>query len=78
MIGIEFVQDDNTMEPFPREVGFGVRVGKNCVHKQKLLVRYAPDWIALAPPFIITEEEIDILVKRVTRAVKEELKQVKH
>jgi adenosylmethionine-8-amino-7-oxononanoate aminotransferase len=77
MVGVEFVQDQETMEPFPPEDRFGVRVGKNCVHQQNLLVRYAPNWIALAPPFIITEEEIDTMVQRITKAVKEELSQVR-
>ena len=36
MMGIEFVRDASTMEPFPAEAGFGVRVGKNSVHRQKM------------------------------------------
>lgn len=69
MIGVEFVQDPETMERFPREFGFGVKVGKNCVGNQKMLVRYSPDWIAVAPPFIITEAEIDDMVDRLGRAI---------
>ena len=76
MVAVEFVQDYNTMEPFSKDIRFGVKVGKNCVHKQKLLVRSAPNWIALAPPLIVTEEEIDIIVQRLAQAIKEELKQV--
>ena len=64
MIGIEFVRDPATMESFPAEVRFGVRVGKNCVHKQKMLIRYAPNWVELAPPFTVTEDEIDEMVGR--------------
>ena len=73
MIGVEFVQNPETMEPFPKEFGFGVKVGKNCVGKQKMLVRYSPDWIAVAPPFIITEEEVDDMVDRLGRAIVEVL-----
>jgi len=77
MVGIEFVRDPVTMEPFPRKVGFGVRVGKNCVHKQKMLIRYAPNWVELAPPFIITEDEIDDLVGRLRQAMIEVLGELK-
>jgi adenosylmethionine-8-amino-7-oxononanoate aminotransferase len=71
MIGIEFVSDAATIEPFPKEVGFGVKVGKNCVHKQKMLIRYSPDWVAVAPPFITSKDEIDEIVKRLRRAIVE-------
>jgi len=54
MIGVEFVRDASTMEPFPAEVGFRVRVGKDCVHRQQMLIRYAPSWIAVAPPYRVT------------------------
>ena len=67
MIGIEFVRDPATMEPFPGEVGFGMRVGKNSVHKQKMLIRYAPHWVAVAPPYTVTEAEIDEMVGRLRR-----------
>jgi adenosylmethionine-8-amino-7-oxononanoate aminotransferase len=71
MIGIEIVKDDKTMEPFPEGVNFGVQVGTLCIHKYKLLVRYAPQWIAIAPPLTITTEEIDILVERLGEAIEE-------
>jgi adenosylmethionine-8-amino-7-oxononanoate aminotransferase len=73
MVGIEFARDVSTMEPFPNELRFGVRVGKNCVHKQKMLVRYSPHWVAVAPPYTITETEIDDMVLRLRAAIVEEL-----
>jgi adenosylmethionine-8-amino-7-oxononanoate aminotransferase len=77
MIGVEFVQDCNSRKPFPEEIDFGTRVGKNCIHKQKLLVRSAPNWIAVAPPFTVGEEEIDMIVRRISLAIKEELVELK-
>ncbi|UCB46670.1 MAG: aspartate aminotransferase family protein [Spirochaetota bacterium] len=76
MIGVEFVKDEKTMESFPREKNVGVKIGENCMFKQKLLVRYNPNWIALAPPFIITKEEIDILVEKLATAIKETLEEI--
>jgi adenosylmethionine-8-amino-7-oxononanoate aminotransferase len=76
MVGIEFVQDLSTLEPFPHELGFGVRVGKTCIQEEKMLVRYAPDWVAVAPPLIITKEEIDEIVNRLGRAIVGVLNQV--
>jgi adenosylmethionine-8-amino-7-oxononanoate aminotransferase len=73
MIGVEFVSDPLTLEQFPKEMAFGVRVGKNCIYRQKMLVRYAPEWVALAPPFTSTEEEIEEMVGRLGNAIVETL-----
>ena len=77
MIGVEFVQNPETMEPFPTELGFGVRVGRHCILEQHMLIRYAPHWVALAPPFIVTEAEIDDMVSRLGQALMAVLKQVR-
>jgi len=77
MIGIEFVQDPGTLEQFPEEIGFGVKVGKNAIHKQKMLIRYSPHWVAIAPPFVITEEEIDEMVHRLRQAIGEVLAEIR-
>jgi adenosylmethionine-8-amino-7-oxononanoate aminotransferase len=77
MIGVEFVQNVETMESFPKGVDFGIRVGKNCVHQKKMLVRMAPHWVAVAPPFITTKEEIDDIVQRLAQAIFEELSELK-
>ncbi len=69
MFGIEFVQNTETMESFPRQLGFGVMVGRTCIQQERMLVRYSPDWVAVAPPFIIEEEEIDDIVQRLRRAI---------
>jgi adenosylmethionine-8-amino-7-oxononanoate aminotransferase len=65
------------MEPFPADVGFGVRVGKNSVHRQKMLIRYAPSWVAVAPPYTVTEDEIDEMVARLRRSIVDVLGELK-
>jgi adenosylmethionine-8-amino-7-oxononanoate aminotransferase len=77
MVGIEFVADLDTMESFPKEIGFGIKVGKNCVHKQKMLIRYAPNWVSVAPPFVVSEEEIDDMVGRLRTSIIEVLAEVR-
>ena len=77
MVGIEFVQNPDTLESFPRDLSFGVKVGRACIQKEKMLVRYAPEWVAVAPPFIITEEQIDEIVNRLGCAIVAVLNQVR-
>jgi len=69
MFGIEFVQNLETMEPFPRHLGFGIKVGRTCIQQEKMLIRYSPNWVAVAPPFIIGKDEIDDIVERLGRAI---------
>jgi adenosylmethionine-8-amino-7-oxononanoate aminotransferase len=68
-VGVEFVKNTETMEPFPKDLAFGVKVGRRCINKEKMLVRYSPGWVAVAPPYIITEDEIDDMVNRLGRAI---------
>jgi 4-aminobutyrate--pyruvate transaminase len=77
MIGIEFVQNLETLEPFPKEVEFGLRVGRNCMHQKKMIIRMSPKWVAVAPPYIIEPEEIDDMVQRLGQAIVEELGNLK-
>ena len=76
--GIEFVKDKETKEPFPKEKRVKNDILRNCIMKG---VFFYPgyyedeqgrgDHIMIAPPFIITEEQIDHCVK-VLREVLEE------
>jgi adenosylmethionine-8-amino-7-oxononanoate aminotransferase len=76
MIGVELVKDPQTMDSFPAEMGFGNRVGNTCIHKYKAMVRHAPNWLALAPPFIVQEAELDMLVERIAASIRDVLKEV--
>jgi adenosylmethionine-8-amino-7-oxononanoate aminotransferase len=73
LIGVEFVKDLESKEPFGSDVGFGVRVGKLAL-KKGLLIRSDPNWIALAPPLIIVEDEIDRMVAVLEESMREVLR----
>jgi len=76
LIGVEFVKDLKTKEPFGKDVKFGIQVGKTALSKG-LMIRYDPNWIAFAPPLIVTREEIDMMVDIFTESVKEVFNRVK-
>src|SRR3989442_11042363 len=84
LAGIEFVEDKATRAPFPRAAKFveafteaaygaGLVVWPNVGHADGV----NGDLVAVAPPFIITEQEIDELVTRFTSAHAVALKAVK-
>jgi len=54
-------------------VDFGVQVGKAALEKG-LLSRFAPHWIAFAPPLIIGREQIDLLMGILSESIEETLK----
>ncbi len=78
MIGIELVKDAQTLEPFKKGINFGTRVGRNSLLKQNMIIRYAPNWIAVAPPFIVSEQEIDEMVLRLGQSIFDELSVLKN
>lgn len=78
MWGVEFVADRGTKTPFPPERAFARRVGDRAL--QKGLITYpgsgcadgiAGDHVMVAPPFVITEAEIDEVVALLREAVVE-------
>jgi adenosylmethionine-8-amino-7-oxononanoate aminotransferase len=76
LLGIEFVRDLDTKEPFGPEVQFGRRVQRKCLDKG-LILRCDPDWVAFAPPLVATREEIDLMVERFAESVEEVLADVR-
>ena len=69
MIGLEFVRDRATREPFPLEAGFAHRLAEAALKKgvflftaQGFINDQAGDQLLIAPPLIITREEIDELM----------------
>ena len=76
LAGIEFVEDKATRAPFPRAARFaesfaeaaldaGLTVWPNVGHADGT----SGDLAMVAPPFIVTEEEVDEMVQRFTTAV---------
>ena len=84
LAGIEFVEDKATRAPFPRTARFaetfthaaleaGLTVWPNVGHADGV----NGDLVLVAPPFIITEGEIDEVVALLARALQNTLKAVK-
>ena len=71
LLGVEFVQDTATREPFDGR--FGVSVGRRAL-KKGLLLRFDPRWIALAPPLIIEEPELRAAVDILGESIQDELR----
>ena len=78
LIGIEFVRDKDTKEPFPAEKRVTNTLISECIFKG---VFFYPgyfedeqgrgDHLMIAPPFIITEEQIDFCVDVLAEALEE-------
>jgi len=68
MCGMELVHDKATRQPFDPELKVGAMV-ERYARAQGLIARFIGDRIALAPPLIITEPEIDDLGQRLRHAL---------
>jgi adenosylmethionine-8-amino-7-oxononanoate aminotransferase len=55
LLGVEFVKDTKSMEPFP-ELG---KEFKRSALEHGIILRVDPSWFAVAPPLIAEEEDID-------------------
>ena len=58
LLGVELVKDAATKEPHPPEVGIGMQIGQEALHRG-LILRHDPDWLALAPPLVVSQDELD-------------------
>ncbi|CAM8946637.1 unnamed protein product [Rhodiola kirilowii] len=79
VLGTEFVENKSPDQPFPPEWGVGSIFGAEC-EKHGMLVRVAGDSIMLCPPYIITHEELDMLIDlygKALRDTEEKVKQLK-
>jgi adenosylmethionine-8-amino-7-oxononanoate aminotransferase len=75
---VEFVADRQTKAPFPAQVGFADRV---CARSMELGVLFYPghgsadgvhgDHVMIAPPHVVSEAEIDPIVRTLRRAVEQ-------
>jgi adenosylmethionine-8-amino-7-oxononanoate aminotransferase len=61
LMGVEFVKNVKTREPFAPGVNFGVRVGKKAL-ENGLLCRFDPHWLAFGPPLTVTQEQLDEMI----------------
>lgn len=77
LYGIEFVKDKATKEPFPAETSFCAKVAAYCF-KHGLMISagvlgtvdgHVGEAMQIAPPFIITEEQMDFAVSVLREAI---------
>jgi hypothetical protein len=75
MWGVEFVQDRNTLQPFPRSRKVTETLWQNLfdrgviTYKSVGMAGTDGDGLIVAPPFVITAEEIDLVVARLKQAI---------
>jgi putrescine---pyruvate transaminase len=68
MCGVEFVEDKATKKAFPPARKMGARVLQEC-SKRGLVSRIKDDIFMLAPPFVVTDAEIDRMVNILGEAI---------
>src|SRR6266478_1393232 len=73
MCGVEFVEDKATKKPFPPARKMGARVQQEC-NRRGLVSRIKEDIYLLAPPFVVTDAEIDRMVNILGEAIPAALK----
>ena len=70
LLGIEYVRDGATHEPFPEEVAFAKQVDAAC-RERGLITRPSAHVQIIAPPLIPTDEQADEIVGTVDAAIGE-------
>jgi putrescine aminotransferase len=69
MLGIEFVVNNETKEPFPPEASIANRIFTHC-RNSGLIVRPIGNTIVMSPPLIITKEQIDGIALILRKSIK--------
>jgi len=69
--GIELAADPAKRQPFPAERGVGAYLVKRAQEHGLILRTMAGDIIAFSPPLIISDAEIDDLLERFDRALRD-------
>lgn len=72
--GLELIQDKAKRTPFDPSLAMGVQV-QNAALKQGLIIRAIRDTVAICPPLIITDTQIDELFDKLGRALDDTLAQ---
>ncbi len=77
MWAVEFVVDRETREPYPPGVQFAARVGARCRDMGVLLYPgrgsvdgARGDLVVVAPPYIVTEEQVGVIVETLGQAIR--------
>ncbi|KAI7747986.1 hypothetical protein M8C21_027910 [Ambrosia artemisiifolia] len=80
ILGTEFTDNKSPHELFPPEWKIGAYFGAQC-EKHGMLVRVAGDSIMMSPPFIMTSNEVDELISKFGKALKDterKVEELKH
>ena len=72
LLGVEFVKDTGTMEPFP-ELGAAL---KKTALDNGIILRVDPTWFAVAPPLIAEESDLDEMCGLIEKSVSDALRVV--
>ncbi len=82
-VGIEFVSDSITKEPFPHKAKLNARIKREAWDRGLLVYAMggavdgqSGDHVLLAPPFIVSDEEIDTIVALFNEAASAALEQI--
>ena len=70
LMGVEFVADRDTRQPFPSDVKPGQMV-QAAAKGRGLLMRANPGWFGLAPPLITTESDVDKMMEILDASIEE-------
>jgi hypothetical protein len=83
LAGVEFAEDASSRAPFPRSVHFAETLTRAALDTQLVIwpnVGHANgtdgDLVMLAPPYTVTDDEIDQIVERLGTAIRQTVKQV--
>lgn len=68
LLGVELVRNPATKEAWPQHIPIGRLIGEECLERG-LIIRFDPDWFALAPPLVTTREELDEMLDLLEAAI---------
>jgi adenosylmethionine-8-amino-7-oxononanoate aminotransferase len=75
LLGVELVQDAETLEPFPTGNKLGDAMKKTALDNG-LIMRISPDWFAVSPPLIADESDINELCDLIEKSLADALEMV--
>jgi putrescine aminotransferase len=75
MGAVELVRDKATREPFPAEAKVAPRV-RTATLRRGVILRAGQDLIVVCPPFVVTKEQIDVIVRALGEAIAEVAAQI--
>jgi len=76
LLGVELVQDTQTMQPFHPGAKLGDALKETAV-ENGLIMRIDPDWFAVAPPLIAGEADLDEMCSLIDKSLGEAIQRVK-